>query len=91
MAFKGKSAVISVIIAVIAPIFVSIPAQAALSVGPITSSPFHSTGGGGGGIDHLSSGAGGSGIVVVRYVNAPSITLALNVKSYTVESGSYRA
>ena len=81
---------ISVIIAVIAPIFVSIPAQAALSVGPITSSPIQSTVGGGGGIDHLSCG-GGSGIVVVRYVNAPSITLSSNVNSYTVESGSYRA
>lgn len=82
---------ISSVIAVISPIFVSIPAQAALSVGPITSSPIQSIGGGGGGIDHLSSGAGGSGIVVVRYVNAPSITLSSSVNSYTVESGSYCA
>ena len=46
MAFRGKSAVISVIIAVIAPAFVSIPAQAALSVSAVTSSPIQSTGGG---------------------------------------------
>jgi hypothetical protein len=46
MAFRGKSAVISVVIAFIAPIFVSIPAQAALGVSAITSSPIQSTGGG---------------------------------------------
>jgi hypothetical protein len=37
-----------------------------------------------------TSGAGGSGIVVVRYVNAPSVTHSSNVNSYTVESGSSR-
>ena len=38
---------VSVVIAVIAPLFVSTPAQAALSVSAITSSPIQSTGGGG--------------------------------------------
>lgn len=37
---------VSVVIAVIAPLFVSAPAQAALSVSAITSSPIQSTGGG---------------------------------------------
>ena len=47
MVFRGRSAVISVIFAVIAPLFVSAPAQAALSVSAVTSSPIQSTGGGG--------------------------------------------
>lgn len=46
MKISKRTYAISVVIAVIAPLFVSIPAQAALSVGPITSSPIQSTGGG---------------------------------------------
>ena len=47
MFFKRRPYVISVILAVIAPLFVSAPAQAALGVSAITSSPIQSTGGGG--------------------------------------------
>ena len=46
MFFKKRPYVISVILAVIAPLFVSAPAQAALGVSAITSSPIQSTGGG---------------------------------------------
>lgn len=47
MGFNKRFAIIAVIFALIAPLFVSAPAQAALSVSAITSSPIQSTGGGG--------------------------------------------
>jgi len=47
MRFKKRFTITNLIFALIAPLFVSTPAQAALSVSAVTSSPIQSTGGGG--------------------------------------------
>ena len=47
MRFKQRFTITNLIFALIAPLFVSTPAQAALSVSAVTSSPIQSTGGGG--------------------------------------------